>query len=66
MFCGSNYATDKETRKSIIILVATLVGTLLTCSSKTQRKFKLGITEAEYVALSAFTEEVKSINMLLG
>ena len=31
MFCNYNYATDKETRKSVIGLVSTLVGTLLTC-----------------------------------
>ena len=32
MFCDSKYATDKETRNSVSGLVATLVGTLLTCS----------------------------------
>ena len=31
MFCYYNYATDNETRKSFIGLVATLGGTLLTC-----------------------------------
>ena len=31
MFCDSNYATDNETRKSYIGLVATLGRTLLTC-----------------------------------
>ena len=31
MFFNYNYATDKETRKSVIGLVSTLVGTLLTC-----------------------------------
>ena len=31
MFCDFNYATDKETRKSVIGLVSTLGGTLLTC-----------------------------------
>ena len=30
MFCDSNYATEKETRKSVINLVTTLGGTLLT------------------------------------
>ena len=32
MFFDYNYATDKETRKSVSSLVSTLVGTLLTCS----------------------------------
>ena len=31
IFCNSNYAKDKETRKSVSGLVATLVGTLITC-----------------------------------
>ena len=31
MFIDSNYATDKETRNNVIILVATFVGKLLTC-----------------------------------
>ena len=31
MFCNSNYATDKETRNSVIVLVTTLGGTILKC-----------------------------------
>ena len=31
MFSDSNYATDKETRNNVIILVATFVGKRLTC-----------------------------------
>ena len=65
MFCDSNYATDKETRKSVSGLVATLGGKLLTCSSKTQRTVTLSSTEAEYVALSACAQEVKFVSMLL-
>ena len=36
MFCGYNYATDKDTRNSVIGLVATLGGTLVMCLSKTR------------------------------
>ena len=53
MFCYLNYATYKETRNIVSGLVATLGGTLLTFSSKTQRTVTLSSTEAEYVALSA-------------
>ena len=66
MLCDPNYATDKETGKSVSDLVATLGGTLLTCLSKTQRTATLSSTEAEYMALSACTQEVKIVSMLLG
>ena len=36
MFCDSNYATEKETRKSVSGLVSTLASTLITFLSKTQ------------------------------
>ena len=41
MFCDSNYTTDKETRKSVSGLVATLGGTLLMYLSKNQRTVTL-------------------------
>ena len=44
MFCDYNYATDKDTRKSVSGLVATFGGTLLTCLSKTQRTVTLSST----------------------
>ena len=53
MFYYSNYATYKDTRKSVSYLVTTLVGTLLTCSLKTQRTVMLSSTKSYYVALSA-------------
>ena len=53
MFCDLNYATEKETRKSVIGLVASLGGTLLTRLSKTQTIVALSSTETEYAALSA-------------
>ena len=51
IFYDSNYATDKKARNSVSGLVATLGGTLLTCSSKPQRAVRLSSTESEYVAL---------------
>ena len=65
MFCDSNYATDKETRNSVSGLLATLGGTLLPCSSKTQRTVTLSRTEVEYVALLACTQEGKFVSMFL-
>ena len=46
MFFGSNYATDKETINSVSGIFTTLVGTLLTFLSKTQRTVTLISTEA--------------------
>ena len=66
MFCYSNYATDKETRKSVSGLVGTLVGKLLTCFSKTQRTVMLSGTKSEYVALSAYAQEANLVSMLMG
>ena len=52
IFCDSIYATDKEKRKSVIGLVSTFGGTLLMCSSDTQRTVTFRSAEGEYVALS--------------
>ena len=54
MFCDSKYATDKEKRKSVIFLVATLEETLLVFLSKSHRTATLSSTEAECVELSAW------------
>ena len=51
MFCDLNYATEKETRKSVSGLVAILLRILPTCLSETQRNVTLISTEEEYLAL---------------
>ena len=58
IFCDSHYATDKETRKNVSGLVATLGGTLLMCSSNTQRTITLSSKYEDYEALSACLQEV--------
>ena len=64
MFCYTNYATYKDTINSFSGLVATIVGTILTCLSNTQRVITLSITEEEYVAISAFAQEVTFVSMI--
>ena len=64
MFCDSNYAMNKETRKSVSGLVATLGVTLLTRSSKPQRTIKLISTEFKCISLLELAQEVKFVNML--
>ena len=66
MFCDSNYSTEKETRNIVSGLVATLGGKLLKCSPKNQRTVTISRTEADYVAFSSYTQEVKFVGMLLG
>ena len=46
-------------------LVATLGGTLTTCSLKNQSTITLSSTEAENIALLSCAQEVKFVNMLL-
>ena len=50
MFCEYKYTMNKETRKSISGLFATLGETLLTCSSKIQKNITLISTEAKYIS----------------
>ena len=49
ILCDLNYATNKDTRKSVGFLVATIGGTLLPCSSKTQKPVTVSSKEAEYM-----------------
>ena len=63
-FVDSNYATNKETRRSVTGYVLTLGGCLVTWQSKSQPSVTLSSTEAEYVALSTCATEVKFIQML--
>ena len=66
MKCDLNYATDKETRKIVSGLVATLGGTLLMCLLKVEMTVTLSITEEEYMELSACAQEVNLLTTLLG
>ncbi|MFM8621801.1 MAG: reverse transcriptase domain-containing protein, partial [Holophagaceae bacterium] len=64
-YVDSNWATNKETRKSVSGYVLTLGGCLVNWSSKTQPTVALSSTEAEYIAASTCATEIKYIQMLL-
>jgi hypothetical protein len=64
-YVDSNYATNKETRKSVMSFVLTIGGCLVSYSSKSQPSITLSSTEAEYVAASMCATEVKFVQMLL-
>jgi hypothetical protein len=64
-YVDSNYATNKETRKSVTGYVTTIGGCLVSAASKTQPSVTLSSTEAEYVAASMCATEVKFLQMLI-
>jgi len=64
-FVDSNYATNKETRKSVTGYFVTIGGCLVSAASKTQPSVTLSSTEAEYIAASMCATEIKFLQMLL-
>jgi hypothetical protein len=64
-YVDSNYATDTDNRKSVTGYVITIGGCLISWSSKSQPSVTLSSTEAEYVAASMCSTEIKFIQMLL-
>jgi hypothetical protein len=64
-YVDSNYATNKETRKSVTGYFVTIGGCLVAAASKTQPSVTLSSTEAEYIAASMCATEIKFIQMLL-
>ena len=64
-FVDSDFATNKETRKSTTGYLVTVGGCLVSWSSKAQPSVTLSSTEAEYVAASLCATEIKFVSMLL-
>ncbi len=64
-YVDSNFATNKDNRKSVTGYVLTIGGCLVSFSSKTQPSVTLSSTEAEYVAASTCATEIKFIQMLM-
>ena len=64
-FSDSDWAADRETRKSITGYVLFLCGVPICWKSKGQYSPALSSTEAEYVALAEVTKEIKFIYQIL-
>ena len=64
-YVDSNFATNKETRKSVSGYIVTIGGCLVNWTSKTQPSVTLSSTEAEYVAASMCACEIKFMQMLM-
>jgi hypothetical protein len=61
----SNYATDKETRRSVSGAIHTIGGTIVNWLSKTPQSVTLSSKEAEYVSLCTGAQETTFIQILL-
>ena len=61
----SDFATNKDTRKSTTGYLVTVGGCLVSWMSKAQPSVTLSSTEAEYVAASMCATEIKFITMLM-
>jgi hypothetical protein len=64
-YVDSDWAANKDTRKSTTGFLVTIGGCLVSWQSKAQPSVTLSSTEAEYVALSMCAQEIKFIMMLL-
>jgi transposase InsO family protein len=61
----SDYATNKDTRRSTTGFLVTVGGCLVSWQSKTQKAVTLSSTEAEFVAMSLCAAECKFVSMIL-
>jgi hypothetical protein len=64
-FCDSDYAGDKDGRKSISGFVIYIQGCLISWKSRSQKSVTLSSTEAEYVAISEMCAEIMFLKQVL-
>jgi hypothetical protein len=63
--CDSDYAGDRDTRKSVTGYVIYLSGCLITWKSKSQKSVTLSSSEAEYVSISEITKDILFVKQVL-
>ncbi|PAL11902.1 hypothetical protein B8W92_11625, partial [Moraxella osloensis] len=64
-YCDSDWAADKNDRKSVTGYVFMMAGAAITWKSKKQQTVALSSTEAEYMALGDAVKEVLWLTQLL-
>jgi hypothetical protein len=65
-YVDSNYATDKEDRRSVSGGIHTVSGTIINWMPKTQASVTLLSMEAKYASLASGATQVKSVQQLLS
>ena len=64
-FCDSDYAGDRDTRKSVAGYAIYIFGCLIAWKSKSQRSVALSSSEAEYVLISEITKDLLFVKQIL-
>ena len=64
-YCDSDYAGDKDTRRSVAGYAIYLQGNLIAWKSKSQKSVALSSSEAEYISISEVTKDVLFIKQVL-
>lgn len=65
-YCDSDFASDRETRRSVTAYVFMISGGAVSWASKLQPTVALSTAEAEYMCLAAGTQEAVYLRQLLG
>ena len=64
-YCDSDYAGDKDTRKSVTGYTIYLQGCLIAWKSKSQKLVSLSSTEAKYVSISEIVKDLLFVKQVL-
>jgi hypothetical protein len=64
-YVDASFAAPNESRRSIAGMIVTVGGSLVQWMSKMEATVALSSTEAEYIAMSMCSQEVKFVNMIL-
>ena len=64
-YCDSDYAGDKDTRKSVAGYAIYLFGNLIAWKSKSQKSVALSSSEAEYISISEITKDILFVKQVL-
>jgi Reverse transcriptase (RNA-dependent DNA polymerase) len=64
-FCDSDYAGDRETRKSVAGYVIYILGCMVAWKSKSQKSVALSSSEAEYISISEITKDILFVKQIL-